>query len=531
MELRYYQKDAVASIYNYFAEGNSGDPIVAMPTGTGKSVVIADFVTSVIKSFPYQRLMMLTHVKELIEQNNAKLLSYWPEAPVGVFSAGLNRKETGFPVTFAGIASVACCPDLFGKIDLLLIDECHLVSPKDETMYRGFITALRLQNPRLKVIGFTATPYRLGLGMLTEGGLFTDVCFDLTDFASFNKLVEEGYLAPLITKRTTLEYDVSGVDIRGGEYVQAQLQEAVDKDGLTDQAISEIVTLGHDREHWLVFAAGIKHAHHVQEAFERRGVSCSIVHSKLTDDQRDKAIADFKEGRVRVLVNNNVLTTGFDFPGIDLIAVLRPMQSASLWVQMLGRGTRPSPGKTNCLVLDFAGNTRTLGPINDPVIPRPKGKKKGHAPVKVCESCGAYCHTSVRYCPCCGFEFHRSLNIYAEAGTEEVMKTVLTVASVVEVFKVDRVTYSPHYKVGGAATTLQVSYFSGLRMFREWVCLEHDPKSYPAKKAREWWRRRSLSEVPLTVNDAHALLHTLTVPSRVQVRLNSKYPEVVDYEF
>ena len=544
MKLRDYQIAAIHAIYNYFQNSN-GNPIVAMPTGTGKSVVIGEFVRSVFAYFPNQRVMMLTHVKELIEQNLEKLLTLWPTAPAGVYSAGLDRKESRFPITFGGVATVAkASPDRFGRIDLLLIDECHLLSPNEQTMYQVIIRGLREINPALKVVGFTATQYRLGLGLLTEGGLFTDTCFNLTTLEEFNKLVAEGYLAPLIPKRTSMEYDVSRVKMSGGEFKQNELQEAVDHDELTYAAVKEICELGFDRHHWLLFASGVEHADHVCQMLDSFGIPACSVHSKITSEQRTERIQGWYSGKYRAAVNNNVLTTGIDFPGIDLIGMLRPTSSPGLWVQMLGRGTRPvyAPGrdlettqgrlqamaesfKHNCLVLDFAGNTRRLGPINDPVIPKRKGKGGGVAPVKVCEACGVYNHAAARFCFHCGAEFPRELKIRGEAHTDEVMASGIPQ---VEVFKVDRVTYTEHRGNSGI-TSMKVSYFCGLRMFQEYVCFEHN--GFPRHKAHEWWAERSYEEPPERVEDAVYLMHDLKVPTHIRVWMKKQRPEVLGYDF
>ena len=174
-----------------------------MPTGTGKSLVIAGFLESIYRQYPMQKVLVLTHVKELIEQNCEKLLALWPTAPAGVFSAGLKRKDIHDRIIFAGIASIAKHAEKFGCVHLVIIDEAHLVSPSEETMYHKFLAALRVVNPHIKVIGLTATPWRLGQGKITEDGIFTDVCFDITSISAFNRLIQEGYLSPLIPRRTT----------------------------------------------------------------------------------------------------------------------------------------------------------------------------------------------------------------------------------------------------------------------------------------------------------------------------------------
>ena len=545
---RWYQEEAEYAIFEYFAQGKIGNPVCAMPTGTGKSVVIGNFIRHIFGYWPNQRIMMLTHVKELIEQNAEKLMSIWPHAPLGIYSAGLNSRDMIMPIVFGGVQSVAKAIQRsleendgrpahlkhFGFRDLILIDECHLLGPNEDTMYQYVITELKKINPYLKVIGFTATPYRLKQGMITDEGLFSDLCYDITGIEAFNRLIAEGFIAPLIPKRTVTEIDVSGVGLSGGDFNGKQLNAAVDKDEVTYAAVKEMVEQGYDRKSWLVFASGVDNAEHIAAMLQSFGVNAAATHSKLSTSDNDNRIAAFKAGELRALVNNNKLTTGFDHPPIDLIGMLRPTLSPGLWVQMLGRGTRPSPdtGKTNCLVLDFAGNTRRLGPINDPVKPRKPGKgAAGDAPIRICDSCGVYNHASARYCCNCGAEFSFETKIFKTAGNEQLLRSD---APIVEYFNVTRVIYNLHEKKDGngiaiAPPSIKVSYFCGFQMFNEWICLEHPGMA--SKRARDWWRQRHVEEPPPTTYEALRRVSELRVPTKVRVWTNKKYPEVLGYEY
>lgn len=203
MKPRDYQEYGISELIRYFEEGGTGNPVLAMPTGTGKSIVIAEFIRLVCSKWPGQRIMMLTHVKELIQQNFNKLMSVWPTAPAGIYSAGIGKKEANFPIIFGGIQSVHKKPELFGHIDLIIVDECHLIPKKSNTTYRKLIDFLSRVNPNLKVIGLTATPYRLGMGLITdEDGLFDEICCDMTSLDVFNWFFDEGYLTTLVPKRT-----------------------------------------------------------------------------------------------------------------------------------------------------------------------------------------------------------------------------------------------------------------------------------------------------------------------------------------
>lgn len=524
---RYYQCECNNAIFNYF-KNNSGNPVCALPTGTGKAVCIAMFLMTAFYQYQNQKVLVLTHVKELIVQNFKELLGMWPNAPAGINSAALNQRDYNKKIIFAGIASIHKDFEKFGKVDLILIDEAHLVNPNESTMYKNFIEALMLVNPYLKIIGFTATPWRMGHGKITENGIFTDFCYDITDMKSFNRLIAEGYMAPLIPKQTKLVLDTTGVKIGSdGDFAKGELQIAVDKYEITVAALKEAIELGHDRKSWLIFGSGIEHCNHIAEILSDLGIECRSIHSKMKGKVRDQNIADFKSGKLRAIVNNNVLTTGFNHKAIDLIIVLRPTTSVNLWVQLLGRGTRPSPEtfKENCLVLDFAGNTKRLGPINDPVIPRKKGEKQGIAPVKLCQACDCYNHASVRVCSYCDAEFSMAVKITEEAGGLQLIKGDLPQ---IEEFKVDTITYAKHSKAG-ARDSMKVSYYCGLRVFNEYVCVEHE--GFAKNKANEWWKKRGGGKSPPTVLAATYLTDTLLVPSHIVVWVNKKYPEIMNVKF
>jgi len=543
LQLRDYQTFACISVWDYF-RNKTGNPLVAMPTGTGKSVVIAALLQGILQMYPTQKIMCLTHVKELIEQNYNKMLALWPTAPAGMYSAGLNQRDTMQPIIFGGIGSVAKRAHEFGRVDLLFIDECHLVSPNEETLYQKFIGALKQRNPYLKVVGFTATAWRLGTGRIVgEEHLFTDVCCDMTTVEAFNWFFSEGYLAPLIPKRTQEQIKLDGVHMRGGEFVSKELQNAVDKADITKRALEEAIAIGEseNRKSWMVFCAGVEHAINARDMLVDMGVPCGCVHSKMTTAQRDEEIAKYKAGIYRAMTNNNVLTTGFDHPPMDLIIMLRPTASSVLWVQMLGRGTRPdyapgydlttregrlaaiaASGKQNCLVLDFGANTRRLGPINDPVIPSKKGEKIGEAPVKECPHCNTYNHASVRHCFVCGAEFTFQTKLKQAASTDELIKG--GELPIIETFKVDMITYSPHIKVDRPGM-VKVTYYCGLRSFTEFVCPEHT--NYAGVKAREWWRSRTTLPMPTTATEFLSQAEMVKAPTHIRVQINTRYPTVL----
>ena len=239
IKLRDYQEAAVDALFAYFASGATGNPVVALPTGTGKSLIIAGFVHRLLSQWPHVRALMLTHVKELVAQNARALKQIWPGAPVGIHSAGLGERDVFMPIIFGGIQSIKAYVNKLGRVDILFIDEAHLLSPNGNTMYRKFIDALLAVNPNLRVIGLTATPWRSRQGLITEGvmnasgervpPLFTDIVFDATSLDWFDWFIRSGYLVTPIPKRMQTTLDVSNVGVQNGEYKVGELQAAVDK--------------------------------------------------------------------------------------------------------------------------------------------------------------------------------------------------------------------------------------------------------------------------------------------------------------
>ncbi len=545
---RDYQLHAVESIPAYFAK-KSGNPLICMPTGTGKSLVIAEAIKYIFR-WPGQRVVVATHVKELINQNYDELMQQWPQAPAGIYSSGLKRKDVHLPILFVGIASVAKRAEMLGRVDIFFIDEAHLLSPSETTTYQKVIALLLKINPLMKVIGLTATKWRLGHGEIAggEGNLFTDIAIDMTTMQGFNWFIDQGYLVPLIPKKPKALLDISGVHMQGGEFKQAELQLAVDKDVITERALREAMELGAGRNRWLIFAAGVEHAIHIADMLTALGVECRAVHSKMGDEERDKNLRDHKAGLYPAIVNNNVLTTGYNDPKIDFIIMLRPTASTVLWVQMLGRGTRPdyiwegfdmntrdgrlasiaASDKQNCLVADFAGNTKRLGPVNDPVVPRKKGSGGGgEAPIKLCMSCGVWNHASLRHCCACGAEFVFAVKIKETADSAQLIKQDIPV---VETFAVDQITYVKHVKRETGVASVKVSYFCGLRAFTDWVPVEAVGSAHGI--AKRWWRERKAPlELPRTVDETLLIIDRLPPSTHIRVWTNKKYPEIIAHCF
>ena len=388
-KLRPYQQEAVDATLKHFRKSDDS-AVIVLPTGAGKSLVIAE-----LARLARRKILVLTHVKELVEQNHAKYQSYGLTG--GVFSAGLKRKENRHQVTFASVQSVSANLDRFrDEYSLIIIDECHRVSGDDSSQYQTIIELLRRQNDTLKVLGLTATPYRLGMGWIYRYHYrgFVRSCIDEQDKPfghciyelSLSYMIHRGYLTrPEWVNAAVAQYDFSALcQNRFGEYAEKDVNQLLGKHQRVTRAIIEqVVALAVQRQAVMIFAATVDHAREITGYLPEHQTALIIGATDL--NERDLLIQRFKQRQLKYLVNVSVLTTGFDAPHVDFIAILRPTQSVSLYQQIVGRGLRLDEGKQDCLVIDYAGNSVNLyHPEVGETKPNPDCE-----PVQVfCPSCG-----------------------------------------------------------------------------------------------------------------------------------------------
>ena len=562
---RPYQSQCVDRLWEYLHGETIGSPVAALPTGTGKSLIPPLFLNRLFQNYPMSRAIMLTHVKELVEQNRKALQRVMPTAPVGIYSAGLNRKEPGAPIVYGSIQSVRNAIKLIGKRDVMFVDEAHLISPSEGTMYQNVIAELRAMNPNMPVIGMSATPYRMRQGMLTDDtfdkdgnarkAMFDDIVFDLTGVSAFNSLIEKRYLSPLVPKETDVVIDVSDVRTLAGEFVQSDLHEIVKKQNITLQALRQAYDLLADRKSWIVFGAGIENCIQITEILNSMGVAACCVHSKMKSESRDNYIAAFKAGRFRAIVSNNILTTGFDHPQVDAIVDLRPTVSVVMHLQKYGRGTRPyfhpsysfqqlmtlqnridaiaMGGKKNCKVLDFAGNTLRLGPINDPVLPKKRTKAgTGEIPIKLCPVCGAYNHTPSRFCidEDCDHEFVLRSKIKPNASTAELIRKDEVAIEIWDVTLMQPYFYKGK---GDKPDKVRLQYFCGIQPVTVWLGFGEGQTSFFKHNSHNWWRQHSPNDPPESIEEAIQRIRSgeCRMTRQLKVNTSKKYPEVTEFLF
>ncbi|MEQ9616640.1 MAG: DEAD/DEAH box helicase family protein [Phycisphaerales bacterium] len=529
MKLRTYQQQAVESVYE-FLRTRDDNPCVVIPTGGGKTPVIATICRDAVNVWG-GRVLVLAHVKELLEQATEKLEAIAPDLDVGVYSAGLKRRDTQHPVIVAGVQSIyrrACELDGF---DLIIIDEAHMIPPDGDGMYRQFLADARVVNPDVRVIGLTATPYRMKSGMIcSPGGILNEVCYEI----GVKELIVQGYLCPLRTKAGLRTPDTDGLHVRAGEFVAGEAEDLMDADDLVESACTEIIEHTVDRKAVLIFSSGVRHGRHICRVLEERhGVECGFVCGETPSNERDEVLGRFRSGSLKYLCNVNVLTTGFDAPHIDCIAMVRPTLSPGLYYQMVGRGFRIDPGKADCLVLDFGGNVIRHGPVDDIRITAPNAGD-GEAPAKECPECHALIHAAYSVCPQCGHEFpEREESTHdAQASTEGVLsgQTTRTVQQVQNVF------FSVHTKRDAppdAPRSMRVEYQLGFNDYvSEWICVEHT--GYARAKAESWWQSRSNEPTPDSAEEAVALAEAGALAETRSITIKrtvgEKYDRIVDWE-
>lgn len=528
---RPYQVEALAALHKHICEKES-NPCVVIPTGGGKSALIAWTIQAWKKTHPWFRCIILAHRRELIEQNATELKTLYPEGDIGIFSASLKRYDYDASILFASIDSVYKRSGDFQAFDVIFVDEAHRIPPQGEGKYLTFLRGCRRFNPALRVIGWTATPFRMGCGAIChKDHLLNEICYE----AKVTDLIRDGYLCNLRSKVGETQPDLKGVKRNsGGDYIVNSLAKVTNNKNLVSETIAEALRIieTEERHSVIFFCVDIAHCEKVSRELRIWGIVAPVVIGKTKQHERDRIAKDFKVGKLRAVCNVNVYTEGFNAERIDCIVLLRPTLSAGLFSQMVGRGLRTSTNKRDCLILDFAGCIEEHGPI-DLLGGRP-------TVMAICQKCRESFSRAVKKCPVCGWEIPKQEFEQLEArererrmhGSKASKRSILSTEP--ETHTVDAVYVSRHRKED-SLDSLLVQYRCGLSMFREWVCLDHD--GVAGKIAQTWWAkhipRGRKHKGPMTVNEAlNDLFLTQTLKEWTQtitVRKNGRYWEIVGY--
>jgi DNA repair protein RadD len=533
VQLRPYQREAVDAVYSHL-EHRRDNPCVVIPTGGGKTPVIATMCRDAVNWWKI-RVLVLAHVRELLSQSAEKIQTIAPELGCGIYSAGLNRKEMTQPVTVAGIQSIWKRATEFDPFGLIIVDEAHLIPDDGPGMYRHFIEQAKVVNPHLRVVGLTATPYRMRTGPICKPGptsILNHVCYEI----GVDALIEQGYLCGLRSKSGTIRPDLSGVHVVRGEYDEGEAERAMMATGMVEAACQELAALTVNRNAVLIFCCGIAHARAVCERLSlAHGITPGFVCGATPSAERAKLVEDFKNGKIKYMVNVGVFTTGFDAPNVDAVILLRPTKSPGLYYQMVGRGFRLHPDKVDCLVLDYGENIINHGPVDRIKSPgKTPDDQPGRPPHKVCPQCSEVVPAASAFCPFCMFEFPpREYSHDKEASEASILSPKRPVVDPSQWRDVTGVYYSRHEKRSDptAPPTLRVDYQLGLtERVSEWVCIEH--KGFAGSKARRWWAERTTAKMPPSVDEAvaYATLCGLKHPARLRLQQDGEWLRVTEVD-
>lgn len=553
-KLRPYQRQCVDAFYNYY-KANDGHGLIVVPTAGGKSLIIGTLATEICQRWPGQRILVLSHVKELIQQNHGKIMQCWPSAPAGIYNASLGKRQAHHPIVVGTVQSVYKKADALGHRDLLFIDEAHLLQPGNMGMYSTLIKSLLKINPMLKICGFTATDYRTDSGLLTEGegALFTDIIIEVP----IKDLIYDGYLTPPISKASLVQADLQGVKITAGEYNIRQMAERFDQKAFMNAALDSDLPFFEGRNSIALFCATIENAEHVAQGMCARGIYTEVVDGEMGAIERDDKIAGFRSGELRGLASVGVITTGTDIPNIDCIVLFRATKSPGLYQQIIGRGFRVmyAPGhdietregrieairsgvKPNFLTLDHGANIQRHGAIVSVEKPSKANKeKRGYvikALVRICEKCRTAWPLETKTCNLCGNvmtqERDATAGLDIEASNEDIMGSPFGRGEAAQWFDVDDVRYARHKK-DGRPDSLRVTYHCGILQFCEWIHFEFLHKGFLEEKSVKWWRARSSKPLPAIVTEALSWIETLKKPRRILVLKKDTLFNILNCDF
>jgi DNA repair protein RadD len=400
----------------------------------------------------------------------------------GVYAASMNRRDKGKMYTIAQIQSVHKRMNEIGAFDVVFIDECHLWSGADEGMFQTAVNFLRSHNDKVRIVGLSATPFRMKEGLVYGDGKMFESC---VANIGMRELIDAGYLTPLIGKNMDVDLDTSGLHMRGGDFIASELEDFMADRIKVSKAVREIAGQTRDRRKSLVFSTGNKHSQMLVDELLSIGETADWVSGTHSKQERADILARHRSGEIKHLVNCGVLTTGYDDPAIDAIAMVRPTRSPGLLLQCAGRGLRKAEGKDSCLFLDFGGCLAHFGPldlIEQNVKAKRSAKEAGGAPTKTCPVCQNVVHAAVTFCAC-GYEWKRKLNHDERASDAQVMSGLVDQ-------RVQRTSYSVNQGHNGNAPCLRVTYWSSIiqEAAREFLSVDATAPRYVRQLALDWLR-------------------------------------------
>ncbi len=515
--LRPYQEAAIQATLNWLKYKDT-PAILSLPTGSGKTYVIGALAEHYYNLG--KRVLIAAHRKELLEQAGNVI-----SVPFGYYSASLGHKNLMERITIAGIQSLSrVATEKVEPYDIIIADECHRLSNNDEGQYWDTIK----KHPGAKLVGLSATPFRMKGGKLAWGEIVYEI--------GYKQLLDEKYLSPLTNKNKGVP-DLSGVSITAGDYSMDELEYVMADGSLVIEAVKNIKAYSEGRKSVLIFCVSVRHCHLLGELMLKNNMEARIVSGETPMLERGAIVDDFKAGKLRYLINCEVFLEGFDAPNVDMIGCLRPTKSKALWEQLLGRGVRKSEGKEDCLLMDMSGNLADLGGLGWPY--REKGKKETKKEAgKICPECETYVQPTARQCPDCGFQFPEPEVQKANHNKNADGSSKVYYEGEIETYDITAVTYIEHLSRKKGTKSLRVDYHCpGANKYgsiSEYYSPHHE-NDWVRNKAYQFFKERGWEPYQDTKHYSYEdlLFHCqkLKAPSRITVDHGKPFPEVIKYEW
>jgi len=479
IEPRGYQKASIDSASKALSLNDK--VLIVAPTGSGKSIIISSIIDRALQKNKNKRILVLAHQGHLLVQLEKTIKKINSDIDTGIYCASENRKEFWSQIVFASRDSLGRKPSCAGQFDIIIIDEAHVVSltcgsESDDTYYSRIIKTQAAP----KIIGLTATPWRLGNGLIYgQDCFFESLAFDI----KMDDLITEGYLCrPVFPDSKTKVIDTKNIKITNGDFNKKELEKVTEPDPIIDKCLSIWEAESLDRKVSLFFCCSRVHGQKVKAKIESKIIGEVLyIDGELSGENRVKELDKIKKGHYEAIVNIGVLTTGFDAPIIDCIVFLRATASASLFVQMAGRGLRTNKDKKNCLMLDMAGNFERFGSIQKPWVPEKRSSKENvlneSLSLKMCPSCGEYLAPATTQCPIC---YHIFLNhsdkayhkgpIVHEVFTHHLMDAVTRNGEhcIVVIYKIDMLKSFSEYLMINRVESWAVKHKTKYNQLKQW---------------------------------------------------------------
>ena len=551
MELRPHQITALNNLWT--ALQCEASVLCEAPCSFGKTIVIVKLISRLLDEHPTFRILVLVDREILVTQLWDKLLLLAPDLTleIGIVCASVvATKDPHKRLTIASRQSLVKLLNKFEPVQLIVVDECHLVSvpregePAPADQFGVIIETLRGYNPNTRLLGVTATPYRLNDGYIygdknAPGRLpYWGMVHHRTTVA---ELQAADYLAPLVGKIVApadMSEQLSCVGTTAGEYNLGRLSDLMEKSVHIASAVQVWQEYAAGRRKTIVFCVTISHADKLAEAFNAAGIPALAIHSELGDLESVANMQALKDGKARVFCSVAKLTTGMDVPDIDCILVARPTKSTALHKQMLGRGQRIAAGKIDCMVLDIVGNGHEHGTDLDRLKVRwNRGNGKDGQPVsKECPQCCADLHPAIRICPECGYEYPQT-NLSGSLTPDMVdmgygyqapenMKVVAKYASIHESKKSGK-------KLLKVRLEMEDSYGSMVSAYL-WMCFAGDGYSgFAVEKGKALWSQMTcgMTTYPASVTEAMSIVNLIITPDKALVDTSGQWPEIKSLQY